>query len=182
MSSALLVTAGSLLRLFMPQVEDVRPEEVREILRTALVEVRSKLPPGPTALDPGTPRAPLMLDSEKRLIDQGRVWAGPRSGINNELARMVGASLRPAVETVPCGDEHAPCSQNGATVHLRVSNPRLAGDAASVHVWVRWFSPGSGRVRTADPATYTAEADIVVRLERRQGTWHVGGELVTRIT
>ncbi|HXV86088.1 MAG TPA: hypothetical protein VD793_05285, partial [Gemmatimonadales bacterium] len=62
------------------------PNEVRDILGSALIHFRRTLPAGPTALDPTPPPAPLMLEDNDSLSPRGRAWDGPRASINGDLA------------------------------------------------------------------------------------------------
>ena len=107
-------------------------QETAEILIAAMAYIGAGLPDGPIALDP-TEATLLTVDEEGNITRHGDDTETLRdSGISRAVASNVGVRIARWREILLCADQTEECRSNGVLAHVRISNPRVERDVATV--------------------------------------------------
>ncbi len=138
-----------------------------EILGVALAYIKTDLPKGPVGLDP---RASHLITLDAAGVEKhGR---GPEpmrdSGISRALARSAGVRIALREEVLLCADQTQECRRSGVIAHVRMSNPQIEGNVATVSYGVLHHQE---RTSPRMPGSWSLTA--VLTLERIDGQWIV---------
>lgn len=148
-------------------------QEITEILIAAMAYIKTDLPDGPIGLDP-TEATLLTSDEEGNVTRHGGDTESLRdSGISRAVATNAGVRIARRQGILLCGDQTEECRSNGVLSHVRISNPRIEGDVATVSYGVVMHQE-KGHPRDADSWSFSA----VLTLERVDGRWVVTDEQV----
>ena len=148
-----------------------------EILIAAMAYIKADLPDGPIALDP-TEATLFTADEEGNITRHGGDTESLRdSGISLTVASNVGVRLAHRQEILLCADQTEECRSNGVLAHVRISNPRIEGDVATVSYGVVMHQ---ARLHPRDADSWNISA--VLTLRQVDGGWVVIDEQVLLVS
>lgn len=139
-----------------------------EILSVALAYIKTDIPEGPVSLDPRAAHL-LTLDEAGNLKKHGRGAERQRdSRASAALARSAGVRIALLEEVLLCADQTQECQRNGIVAHVRLSDPQVDENVATVSYGVLHHQERASP-RMPGPWSLTA----VLTLERIDGRWTV---------
>ena len=151
-------------------------QEITEILIAAMAYIKTDLPDGPIGLDP-TEATLLTSDEEGNVTRHGCDTESLRdSGISRAVATNAGVRIARRQGILLCGDQTEECRSNGVLSHVRISNPRIEGDVATVSYGVVSVVVHQGRLNPREADRWSLSA--ILTLEQVDGRWVVTDEQV----